>query len=289
MKHKQTVLGHILALLTVIIWGVTYLASDYLLESYSDLQLLSLRFLLAWMVLWLIRPKRMKIQSLRQELTILALSLSGVLVYYWMEARAIVYGGGTNVSILISTVPMWTLLLLCLTTKQTMKPRHLFGFLIAIAGVVLVVYNGAAITFSLELRSVLFAFGACFSWAIYSRLIESLKKVDTILMTRRMLFYTLIFMIPLTLFTSGVPDLRPLWSLGGGVSIAVLGVLGGGLCYIWWKSAIDRIGVVTATNYIYLSPFITMITAVLLGREDLSLLGIVGTVLILAGILLSNR
>ena len=59
MKQKRSVAGHIFALLTVFVWGVTYLASDYLLEYYTDLQLLSMRFLLAWIMLWLIRPKRM--------------------------------------------------------------------------------------------------------------------------------------------------------------------------------------------------------------------------------------
>ena len=141
MKGKRAFAGHLMALLTVLVWGATYVASDYLLESYSALQILLLRFLLAYLVLWLLKPRLLRITSLKSELGMLALALSGVLAYYFLEARAIVYGGPTNTSILVSTVPMWTLLLLCLTTKQIMHLRHLLGFLVAIAGVVLVVYN----------------------------------------------------------------------------------------------------------------------------------------------------
>ena len=46
MKGKRAFAGHLMALLTVLVWGATYVASDYLLESYSALQILLLRFLL---------------------------------------------------------------------------------------------------------------------------------------------------------------------------------------------------------------------------------------------------
>lgn len=289
MKGKRAFAGHLMALLTVLVWGATYVASDYLLESYSALQILLLRFLLAYLVLWLLKPRLLRITSLKSELGMLALALSGVLAYYFLEARAIVYGGPTNTSILVSTVPMWTLLLLCLTTKQTMHLRHLLGFLVAIAGVVLVVYNGAAITFTMNTAALACALGACFCWGIYSLLINGFQKTDSILLTRRMLFYTLIFMVPLTLFLDGVPSLKPIWNIPGALSLVLLGVFGSGVCYVWWKASIDRIGVVVTTNYIYLNPFVTMAVAVLMGREPLSLLGVVGAVLILTGILISNK
>ena len=289
MKGKRAFAGHLMALLTVLVWGATYVASDYLLESYSALQILLLRFLLAYLVLWLLKPRLLRITSLKSELGMLALALSGILAYYFLEARAIVYGGPTNTSILVSTVPMWTLLLLCLTTKQTMHLRHLLGFLVAIAGVVLVVYNGAAITFTMNTAALACALGACFCWGIYSLLINGFQKTDSILLTRRMLFYTLIFMVPLTLFLDGVPSLKPIWNIPGALSLVLLGVFGSGVCYVWWKASIDRIGVVVTTNYIYLNPFVTMAVAVLMGWEPLSLLGVVGAVLILTGILISNK
>lgn len=289
MKGKRAFAGHLMALLTVLVWGATYVASDYLLGSYSALQILLLRFLLAYLVLWLLKPRLLRITSLKSELGMLALALSGVLAYYFLEARAIVYGGPTNTSILVSTVPMWTLLLLCLNTKQTMHLRHLLGFLVAIAGVVLVVYNGAAITFTMNTAALACALVACFCWGIYSLLINGFQKTDSILLTRRMLFYTLIFMVPLTLFLDGVPSLKPIWNIPGALALVLLGVFGSGVCYVWWKASIDRIGVVVTTNYIYLNPFVTMAVAVLMGREPLSLLGVVGAVLILTGILISNK
>lgn len=289
MKGKQVFAGHVLAILCVIVWGATYVASDYLLQFYTALQLLTLRFILAYLVLLILKPRFLPVSSLGQEFTILGISMTGVLLYYFLESRAIVFGGATNVSILISTAPMWTLLLLCLTTKHTLRLRHLFGFLVAIGGVVLVVYNGAAITFTVSAKTLVYSCGACICWAIYSLLLGKMSHLDGMLLTRRMLGYSLLFILPLALIFDGVPDLKPLFSLHGGASLGVLGIFGSGLCYVWWKRAVAHAGVVNANNYIYLIPFITMATSILLGWEQVSVSGLVGSLLIVAGIVLSGK
>lgn len=289
MKGKTAVGGHLLAILSVCIWGATYVASDYLLGFYTSLQLMLLRFVLAYVVLLCLKPRFLPVSSVGQELTVLLISATGVLGYYFLETRAIYHGGATNISILISTAPMWTLVLLCLTTKRSMRLRHLLGFLAAIAGVVLVVYNGAKISFRTNAAALLYACGACICWAAYSILLEKLKKTDSILLTKRMLGYTLIFMIPVTLLFDGFPDLKPLMSLSGAGALGLLGVFGSGLCYVWWKKAIDGAGVVAAGNYIYLIPFITMLVAVVLGWEAMSVPAIVGSCLIVAGIAITGR
>jgi len=288
MKNKA-VSGHLLALLSVLVWGATYVASDYLLQFFTSMQLLTLRFILGYLVLLAIKPRFLPVTSVSQELSILLISLFGVLLYYFLETRAIHYGGATNVSILISTVPMWTLLLLCVTTKNTMRIRHFLGFLAAICGVVLVVYNGASIDLNMSASALLYSFGACLCWAIYSMLIDQHKNTDSILLTKRMLGYTLLFMIPLTLIFDGMPSLKPLASLAGIGALTLLGVFGSGLCYVWWKKAIDHAGVVNATNYLYLIPFVTMAVAIAFGWETISTMGLIGSVLIVAGIILSSR
>lgn len=288
MKNKA-VSGHFLAILSVLVWGATYVASDYLLQYYSTMQLLTLRFILGYLVLLAIKPRFLPVTSVSQELSILLIALFGVLLYYFMEVRAIYYGGATNVSILISTVPMWTMLLLCVTTKNTMKVRHFTGFAVAIGGVILVVYNGASIDLRMNTASLLYTFGACLCWAIYSMLIDQHKKTDSILLTKRMLGYALLFMIPLTLLFEGVPSLKPLASLTGIGALGLLGIFGSGLCYVWWKRSIELAGVVNATNYLYAIPFVTMAVAIAFGWETITAMGLIGSILIVIGIILSSK
>ena len=68
-----------------------------------------------------------------------------------------------------------------------------------------------------------------------------------------------------------------------------LGLLGSALCYILWNKAVFRLGVVTTNNYIFLSPFITMLCAAMLLDEPISFMGIIGALLIISGIVFANR
>ena len=80
MKGKRAFAGHLMALLTVLVWGATYVASDYLLESYSALQILLLRFLLAYMVIWVLKHRLIRIKFLKREVGMVGLVVSGVVV-----------------------------------------------------------------------------------------------------------------------------------------------------------------------------------------------------------------
>ena len=49
--------GHLFALLSVTAWGTSFLVSKNLMEDLSPVQLMVLRFIIAWLALWGIHPK----------------------------------------------------------------------------------------------------------------------------------------------------------------------------------------------------------------------------------------
>ena len=68
-----------------------------------------------------------------------------------------------------------------------------------------------------------------------------------------------------------------------------LGLIGSGLCYILWNRAFQILGVVTTNNFIYLNPFITIVTARIFLHEPISPLAVLGAVLITAGVVAAQR
>lgn len=56
MKNKA-LLGHIMALLTMFIWGTTYISTKVLLEDFTPLEILFYRFVIAYIILFIIHPK----------------------------------------------------------------------------------------------------------------------------------------------------------------------------------------------------------------------------------------
>ena len=283
--------GHLYAIIVTAIWSITYVATDMLLsKGITALQILMLRFFLALIVLYILKPKLYLPKSFKEELGFAFISLFGMFFYYVFENYAIGQTDGTNVAIIISFVPILTTLGSAVFTKRTrITPLKIAGFVIAISGVVMVVFNGT-VTLDFRISGYLLAFGAALCWTVYSVLLEGyLEKFESIIITRRMLIYTLIVLTPMTLISDGAPDITLFANFPVLIGcIALLGIFGGSLCYHWWNKATQRIGVVITTNYLYVSPFITMVFAFFVTGTPITFMGVCGAALILLGVVLSD-
>jgi drug/metabolite transporter (DMT)-like permease len=162
--------------------------------------------------------------------------------------------------------------------------------LLAIAGVVLVVLNGS-LNFHLSPVGDLLALAAGISWAVYSILIKKYTEtMDGFLVTRRVMFWAFLTSIPLMFLTDGMPNLTPLFTEPKVLlSWLFLGILGNAVCFAIWNIAFRELGVVVTNNYLYGSPFVTLIVGFLLLHEPISWMGVVGAVLITAGVILAQR
>ena len=288
-RKNDRAAGHLLALITIIIWGTTFVATKTLLRDYDALQIMLMRFFLAWVLLLLLTRRIEKPVSLKEEAGIFALSLSGVSLYYFFENTALTYTLASNVSIILAAAPIFTAVLAHIFTKdEKLNGRIWAGFVIAIAGVVLVVFNG---TYVLKLNPLGDALSilAALSWGVYSVLLKGyVGRYDSLSLTRRMAFYAVIVTAPFATWGKGLPSPLPLLKAENLFCLLFLGLLGSALCYVAWNRAIERIGLVNTNNYIYLNPFITMVAAAIVLDEKITGAGFVGAVLIVGGIFVSE-
>ncbi len=160
---------------------------------------------------------------------------------------------------------------------------------VAFSGVILVVCNG---TFVLKLnpKGDLLALAAAVCWAIYSVLLRRASRgLDSILVTRRTMFWGIVTALPLVA-AEGVPyPMAPLMTASGIANFLFLGLVGSALCFVLWNKAFRILGVVTTNTFIYLMPFITIVAARIFLDEPISPLALLGAVLITAGVVLSQH
>jgi drug/metabolite transporter (DMT)-like permease len=71
-------------------------------------------------------------------------------------------------------------------------------------------------------------------------------------------------------------------------NIIYLGSGASALCFVTWNFAVKVLGAVKTSIYIYMIPIITVITSVLILHERITALSVVGTLLTLAGLFLSE-
>ena len=291
-SDPKTLFGHIYALFSVIVWGSCYVLTKNMLNAgFTALQITPVRMALAYVVLLLMRPKFQKLPW-RDELTFVLIGLFGGSVYFFLQNTALTFTYAANVSIIVCLSPIFTALLAWAVSrgKERIGKLLIVGSLIAIAGVVLVVLNGS-LNFHLSPKGDLLALAAGISWAVYSILIRRYTDtMDEFLVTRRVMFWAFVTAVPLMLLHDGMPNLSPLftdWKVL--LSWLFLGILGNAVCFALWNIAFTRLGVVVTNNYLYASPFVTLLVGWLLLGEPISWMGILGAILITLGVILAQK
>ena len=92
--------GHLCALLTIIIWGTTFISTKILLVDFQPVEILFFRFVMGLLALLIIYPHRLKATTKRQELTFALLgSAVFVCIIFWRISH-----------LLIQWLQMWELL-----------------------------------------------------------------------------------------------------------------------------------------------------------------------------------
>ena len=290
--HSNKILGHLYALFSVAVWGSCYVLTKNLLSAgFTALQITPIRMALAYVVLLVMRPKFRKL-PLKDELIFVLIGLFGGSVYFFLQNTALTYTYAANVSIIVCLSPIFTAILAWAFSRgrERIGKFLIVGSLLAIVGVVLVVLNGS-LNFHLSPKGDILALLAGISWAVYSILIKKYTDtMDGFLVTRRVMFWAFLTSVPLMLVCDGMPDLAPLftdWKVL--LSWLFLGILGNAVCFALWNIAFKRLGVVVTNNYLYGSPCVTLLVGFLLLKEPISWMGVLGAVLITAGVILAQK
>jgi Permeases of the drug/metabolite transporter (DMT) superfamily len=289
MTDKKLFLN-LLALLTVVIWATTFISSKILLKTFTPLEVMFYRFVIAYFLLLIIHPKFHKIESLKEEAMFLLAGIAGGSLYFLTENTAVKISQVSNVSLILATAPIITALLAHFFTKGEKLSKNLFlGFIVAISGVFLVIFNG---NFMLKLNPLgdILALGAAISWSVYSITTKKFgSKYNPLYLTRKIFFYALLTMIPF-LFTSEFNfDVNKILTFKSLSNLLFLGIVASSLCYVVWNFAVDKLGVIKTNNYIYLIPAITLIFSVLILNEKITLFSSLGAILIFLGVYISEH
>ena len=289
MESRRSV-GHLAALFTIIIWGTTFISTKVLLVDFKPVEILFFRFVMGFAALLLVCPHRMKLGDCRQEVTFVLAGLCGICLYYLLENIALTYTMASNVGVIISVAPFFTAILsrLFLRSEGKLRANFFFGFVVAMAGVALISFNGSRL--ELNPTGDILAVLAAFVWACYSILTRKISSFGypVILTTRRTFFYGILFMVPALFFFDFEIGLERFADMSHLLNILYLGLGASAFCFVTWNFAVKALGAVKTSVYIYMVPVITVVTSVLVLKEPVTWVSLVGTVMAVAGLFLSE-
>lgn len=291
---------HLVAFVVVAIWGSTFVFTKMLLQAgLTPAQIFTLRFIIAyfllacWDVLMHSSSFRLFCSSLKDELLMVTLGITGGSVYFLAENAAMLYTTATNTSLIVCSCPLFAMLLIALFYRQSepVSRVQVVGSLLAFLGMAVVVLNGRIVLHLSPLGDML-AFGACLCWAVYSILMKpALERYSTVFITRKVFFYGLLTMIPYYLLRPEESDPSVFQTFNFSIlfNIFFLGIIASLICFLVWNWVIRQLGTVVATNWVYFNPLTTIVFAWWILNEQITLWFLLGTVFILLGMFLADR
>ena len=292
MGKNSVYFYHLVAFVTVAIWGTTFVSTKVLmLNGLSPAMIFTLRFSIAYILMLAINHKRILSDTWRDELKMVLLGITGGSLYFLSENEAMNFTTTTNTSLIVCSCPLFATLLVRLVYRDSSRIRfvQMVGSLLAFAGMVIVVLNGQ---FVLHLSPVgdALAFTACLCWAVYSLLMKAVSgNYSAAFITRKVFFYGVLTILPYYAFFPGMPAMEVLVRPQVAGNLLFLGCLASMVCFLTWNWCISKLGAVKATNWVYFNPITTMIFASLVLNETITRYFLIGAVCILAGMYLANK
>jgi drug/metabolite transporter (DMT)-like permease len=215
-----------------------------------------------------------------------SISVFNSVVYYSLNYTQVLNG-----VLMISTIPVFIIFFSGLFKTESIRIYQIIGVVISLLGVISIITKlDLSLLLSLKLnKGDLWMLVAMISWTTYSLLLGKKKvKLEPFIFLQTIIIIGLLFLLPMYIaevfagkkITLNFPVLM---TIGYVVFFAGIGA------YTFWNAAIKLIGPSRSGVFLHLMPIFSSLMAVFLLGEQFSFHHIVGTLLIISGILLSSK
>lgn len=283
MSKKANILNWSILLLLALIWGTSFILIKKGLESFSSIQIASLRIFISFLFLLPVALRNIRKISRENITSLIIIGVIGSAIPAFLYPMAQTKIDSSVAGMLNSLTPVFTFLIGILLYSRKIKWRQTVGILIGLAGAVGLLYKGSFIFNSAGLLVVL----ATLFYGISTNQITRIKGINGIVIT------SLAFIIigPVAGVNLLLSDFSPaletenfLRNLG---LIAILSILSTGIAVGLFNVLILRTSPLFATSVTYLVPIVAGIWGIADG-EIITPFMIISVIFILAGVYFTN-
>lgn len=282
---NQKTKGLISVMIPVIAWGISFVSTEYLLDTMGAMSIGAVRFIFATLILYFMMKKTktsLKIDRKDHILFVLAGGI-GIAIYFYFENTGIKYISASPSALIIAAIPVFTLIFESLIYKRKIGLVDSLAILISIVGVVLIVDIRLDEFFKAEesLGYVMMV-GAVLSWVIYSMASKPLFAKYSYL---TIIFYQFIYSLPF--FIIALPFETNQWhmiGLEGVIHLLFLSVVASVLGFYYYAKAMDLLGVTESSVFINFLPIVTIVFSYFYMGQGVTLKQLIGGVFVMLSV-----
>ena len=281
---------HIVAILAMLFWGMSFIWSKIVLETYSPVTTIFFRLIISVlaMFLFVFITKQTEVIK-KKDLKILILSsIFNPFLYFIGENFGLQNVSASLTSVIISTIPVITPFIVIFFYSEKITKLNILGLILSFIGVLIIIFSDSE---KLEGNFVGIAllFMAVISAIFYTIFVKKLSnnyKAITIVAWQNL--FGIILFLPLFLYFDFnevihiTPDYKTLFSL------AMLGILASSAAFIFYTYAIKLLGIIKTNLYTNLVPVFAFIFSFIILGETVTLLKLSGLIIVLLGVVLSE-
>ena len=219
----------------------------------------------------------------------LLLAFAEPFLYSICETGGIQYVSGSLASIIIATIPLFIPFGMALVYKERIRLNTILGVMLSLGGIALMSLNDD-FSFSASPKGLLLLGCAVLIAVFYTLvLVKVLDHYHPMTITAYQNLFALFFFLPMMLIIDH--DSLPLLSYGWRMwfYLGFLGIFCSTVAYICFNYGMRRLGATAGSVYNNIIPVFSLLLALAIGQESLSLLKILGMAVVLVGLTIAQR
>lgn len=293
MKKNLTYV-YILLIISMALWGGTWVAGRVLAQSINPMTAAFLRFFVASAVLvamcWRAEG-RMPRLARNQILPVAFLGATGVFAYSYFFFTGLQTIAAGRAALIVACIPVCISVISALFYKEKFGPVRVVGALTSLIGVSVVIADGNPLTLLAGgvSRGDFMILGCVASWTAYSLGGRSvMKTMPPLTAVAWSSVVGTVMLFPAALNEGLVADMVRARTIDW-VCIVYLGALATALAYFWYYQAIQKIGASRAGIFINTVPVFAVVMGFFLLGEPVHLSLLTGGLMVVTGVYLTNR
>jgi drug/metabolite transporter (DMT)-like permease len=276
------------ALIAVALWGISFVATKTALREISPTTLIFTRFAIGSVILLAIvreLPPRESWPSLA------LMGFIGVFVHQMLQSYALTMTSAIHTGWLIAISPIWSAILAAIFLRERFGPWKVIGLIGGTVGALIVITRGDFSPAVLQLPSTrgdLLILISTVNWSIYSVVGHpTIRRLGPRRATSGAMLFGTLMLAPLFVIHRGWREL-PSLSEGGWSAVLFLGIGCSALGYLFWYGALETVEVSRVAAFLHIEPLFTFVAAIGVLHEQVSLTTVVGGLLVIVSVLLTQ-
>ena len=271
-----------LMVVIVFMWGYEYVPAKHALDNIDPIVLVLLKYSIALLCLL---PFKLKLEGKKfvekRDLPLFVIcAIFGEILYFWGEYTAMNYMPVALISIILSTVPIFSVLTERIFYKIKASYKIYGGIVLSIFGISLTVGADFSVLLEGRIMGYLMAFLAVISWNIYNFLTKKLSGDYRVLtLTTSQVLITIIITAPIAYL-----NMPPATAFTGPVvgGIIYLGVVSAAIGFYMYIRALSALGPTATTMFSNFLPITAALFSWMLLEETIVGIQIIGGLIVVA-------